>query len=261
MVGKSLLGKPGFEPLELNDDFVNVNEVYPHLLSDAGKNNICLVHKDNSDFNLRINFSKSSVNNKLTIGRKSRLKGVANFNGCENDFIFVGDSVSDFYMVQNVNNNNNLLFVGARSSSNGTTFSLAGNCEIVVGENAMFANDVFLRASDMHSILDLDSCCVINESATHVTLFPNVWLGQDSIILKGVTIGPGSIVAARAVVTSNFSANVLIGGIPAKTLKKRVFWTRQLNPTKEQATVTKEEISHFVEQYSSMIENVNNKEI
>ena len=67
MVGKLLLGKPGFESLELNDDFVDVKEVYPHLLSDAGKNNICLIHKDNSDFNLRISFSKSSLNNKLTI--------------------------------------------------------------------------------------------------------------------------------------------------------------------------------------------------
>tara|TARA_Y100000052_G_scaffold5538_1_gene5116 strand:+ start:1447 stop:1656 length:210 start_codon:yes stop_codon:yes gene_type:complete len=64
-----------------------------------------------------------------------------------------------------------------------------------------------------------------------------------------------SIVAARAVVTSSFKSNVLIGGIPAKQLNERVFWTRQLNSTEKQESATKEQISSYAEQYLQIIEN------
>lgn len=67
-----------------------------------------------------------------------------------------------------------------------------------------------------------------------------------------------SIVAARAVVTSSFSSSVLIGGIPAKQLKERAFWIRQLNPTEKQISANKEQISSYAEQYLQIIENAKN---
>lgn len=49
----------------------------------------------------------------------------------------------------------------------------------------------------------------------------NCWLGSKVTILDGVSIGNGSIIAAGAVVTSSFPENSIIGGVPAKLLKKR----------------------------------------
>lgn len=52
-----------------------------------------------------------------------------------------------------------------------------------------------------------------------VMIGDDVWIGCNSIILKGVTIGNGSIVAAGSVVTKDVPANVIVGGNPAKILK------------------------------------------
>ena len=47
----------------------------------------------------------------------------------------------------------------------------------------------------------------------------NVWVGDHATVLKGVTIGDNSVVAARAVVTSDVPANVVVAGNPAKVVK------------------------------------------
>ena len=47
-----------------------------------------------------------------------------------------------------------------------------------------------------------------------------VWLGANVTILPGVTIGEGAIVAAGAVVTKDVAARTIVGGIPAKVIKK-----------------------------------------
>ena len=48
----------------------------------------------------------------------------------------------------------------------------------------------------------------------------NVWLGAGAIILPGVMVGENSIVAAGAVVTKDVPANTIVGGVPAKFIKK-----------------------------------------
>lgn len=48
----------------------------------------------------------------------------------------------------------------------------------------------------------------------------NVWIGANATVLAGVTIGDGAIIAAGAVVTKDVPANTIVGGIPAKFIKK-----------------------------------------
>lgn len=48
----------------------------------------------------------------------------------------------------------------------------------------------------------------------------NAWIGANASILQGVTIGENSVVAAGSVVSSDVPDNVIVGGIPAKVLKK-----------------------------------------
>ena len=48
----------------------------------------------------------------------------------------------------------------------------------------------------------------------------NVWIGANATVLAGVTIGDGAVVAAGAVVTKDVEPNTIVGGIPAKVIKK-----------------------------------------
>jgi maltose O-acetyltransferase len=55
--------------------------------------------------------------------------------------------------------------------------------------------------------------------AKPIVIEDHVWLGCNVIVLAGVTIGRGAVVAAGSVVTKSVAANTLVGGVPAKLIK------------------------------------------
>ena len=52
-----------------------------------------------------------------------------------------------------------------------------------------------------------------------IRLGRNVWVGSNSTILQGVTIGDNAIIAAGSVVTKDVQANTIVGGVPARYLR------------------------------------------
>lgn len=70
-------------------------------------------------------------------------------------------------------------------------------------------------------IIDVTTEEKLPENDLPVVIEDDVWCGANVTILKGVTIGRGSIVAAGAVVTQSFPPYSVIGGVPAKLLKMR----------------------------------------
>ncbi len=62
------------------------------------------------------------------------------------------------------------------------------------------------------------------EEIKPVKIGDNVWIGCNSIILKGITIGNGAVVAAGSIVTKDVPPKVLVGGNPAKVIKEDIYW-------------------------------------
>ncbi|MBC2397950.1 CatB-related O-acetyltransferase [Clostridium tetanomorphum] len=55
----------------------------------------------------------------------------------------------------------------------------------------------------------------------HIIIGNDVWIGYDAIIMSGVKIGDGAIIGTRAVVTRDVPPYTIVGGVPAKVIKKR----------------------------------------
>lgn len=49
----------------------------------------------------------------------------------------------------------------------------------------------------------------------------DVWIGYEAVIMSGVTIGDGAVIGTRAVVTKDVPPYTIVGGVPAKTIRKR----------------------------------------
>lgn len=66
-----------------------------------------------------------------------------------------------------------------------------------------------------------------------ITIGNNCWIGSKVTILDGVTIGDNCVIAAGAVVTKSMPENSIIGGVPAKIIKKTISETRSIQKTKK----------------------------
>lgn len=93
---------------------------------------------------------------------------------------------------------------------------------IRIGKRCMLAPNVTILDSDWHIAWPPDRRHNTSETDIDegVTLQNNVWVGMGATILKGVTIGENSVIAAGSVVVSSIPPNCLAGGAPAKVLKR-----------------------------------------
>lgn len=92
---------------------------------------------------------------------------------------------------------------------------------IHIGENTMFAPNCTVVDSDFHILWPPEGriCNPGMEQDADVYIGRNCWIGMQSIILKGVTIGDGLVVGAGSVVTRDIPPNVLAAGVPARVLR------------------------------------------
>lgn len=87
---------------------------------------------------------------------------------------------------------------------------------ISIGDNCMFAANVYISDSDWHGIYNRIRPFRCTKP---VVLENNVWLGESVIVNKGVRIGENSVVGAGSVVTKDIPANSIAAGNPARVIK------------------------------------------
>lgn len=116
--------------------------------------------------------------------------------------------------------------------------TLSEGAELVIGDNcgfsgAILSSAVSIRIGDSvvvganSVITDTDWHPLSVESrnnkgaglAKPIVIEDNVWLGMNVLVLKGVSIGEGAVVAANSVVVNSIPPNVLVAGVPAKFVR------------------------------------------
>lgn len=133
-------------------------------------------------------------NGRLVIGKFMMTAGPCYLKVLDNANLIIGDRV--FF-------NHNCSVTCAKRIEIGTGCNIANNVVIVDHDHNIGAYGV------------VEGLC-----SSAVKIGNNVWLGANVVVLKGVTIGEGSIVAAGAVVRSAIPPYELWGGVPAKKIKR-----------------------------------------
>lgn len=189
-----------------NDSDINNNIINaPENLSDCyvhfkGNNNLVCIHHEANLKNVSIEFLGN--NGVVEIGKNVSLSGTLRLGyNCK---IKIGNFVS---------------------STNKTYMTCAENTKIEIGDDCMFATNNQIRTDDAHAIYDSKTGVRVNKSLD-ISIGNHVWIGHSATILGGSVIGNGSIVGMSSIVKKKFPNNCVIAGIPAKVVKKDVFWQR-----------------------------------
>ena len=102
---------------------------------------------------------------------------------------------------------------------NNTFTALSEGKGIIIGADTIIGCNVQIYDSDFHEVA-AKRRGVSHNSSAQVIIGRNVWIGNNCIILKGAAIGDDSVVAAGSIVTTVFGSGVVIGGCPARIIKK-----------------------------------------
>ena len=108
------------------------------------------------------------------------------------------------------------IVIGDKVLTSNNVFICAAN-SIEIGQNTLVGEGVTIMDHEAHGI-DPNFRRQTGEIG-EVKIGNNVWIGNNVIILKNTDIGDNTIVAAGAVVSGTFPADVIIGGIPAKVIR------------------------------------------
>jgi maltose O-acetyltransferase len=93
--------------------------------------------------------------------------------------------------------------------------------DLIIGNNVMISPYVMITTA-IHNFSEVDVPMQLQGmSSEKVVIEDDVWIGGKSLILPGVKIGRGSIIAAAAVVTRDVPPYAIVGGNPAKVIKYR----------------------------------------
>ncbi len=174
----------------------------------------------------------------LKIGQGSLIEGGLYLRGAKN--IEIGESAYISYSVSLKTSQNSRIIIGKNALIRdgvriqggkgtlkiGDNFSINHNssitfdCDIEIGNNVMIAPGVIITPGG-HGILAEKPMREQPAVTEKIIIENDVWIGAGAVILKGVSVKEGTVVAAGAVVTKDTEPYSIVAGIPAKKIDSR----------------------------------------
>lgn len=119
------------------------------------------------------------------------------------------------------------LIIGKETTIENAELAVAEDgSQLTIGEDCMLSSDIRITTTDSHSIIDLATGKRTNP-AKSIHIGDHVWIGYNSNINKGVTIGSNAIVAGNTLVTKDVPSSAIVAGIPGRLIKEGVTWSRK----------------------------------
>lgn len=161
--------------------------------------------------------SRMVLNNRLTLGYNSITKanGETKIRLDENAKIIINGDARIFYGGDVYLFKDAVLTIGNSYINSNCTLRVTN--KVIIGNGCAIAWNVSIMDSEFH-------CIDGKLNASPIIIEDHVWVGANSTILPGVTVGYGAIVAAGAVVKDNVPPKCLVAGIPARIIKENVEW-------------------------------------
>ena len=148
---------------------------------------------------------------------------ITNPNITVGDFTMYNDFVNDPTLFEK----NNVLY---HYPINDDKLQIGKFCSIACGAKFLFnsANHTLSSLSTYPFPLFFEEWGLEKKDVTNawdnkgdIVIGNDVWIGYEAVILAGVTIGDGAIIGTRAVVTKDVPPYTIVGGVPAKPIKRR----------------------------------------
>ena len=148
---------------------------------------------------------------------------ITNPNITVGDFTMYNDFVNDPTLFEK----NNVLY---HYPINGDKLQIGKFCSIACGAKFLFTSanhtqkslstypfPIFFDEWD----LDVEDITSAWDRKGDIIIGNDVWIGYEAVIMSGVTIGDGAIIGARSVVTKDIPPYTIVGGVPARQIRRR----------------------------------------
>ena len=197
------------------------NIIWQNQISVRGKNNV--IDIDDSVWRT-MNKCKITVvgnNNRLVIGKNTRISHTAIRIRGNNNTIIIGENVY-YRKIYTCIGENKTISIGDNTSVQGAYLLCDTQCSISIGNDCMFSTDIMIRTGDKHPLYDRESGALLNQ-LQNIVIEDRVWLAREVMVLKGAHIRKGSVVGAKSLVTRiKHEEDSVLAGVPVKIVKTGV---------------------------------------
>jgi acetyltransferase-like isoleucine patch superfamily enzyme len=186
-----------------------------------GARNILYLHRDAGKLETESSVKLEGDDNTIVIDKDCNFHGWLNFEGSRNLVVLLGGR-SHVALGATLYSADTLV-TGRGFCAWGIRVWVQGGTVCTIGDECLFSENIQIRTTDHHSIIDLQTAAQTNKPAD-VTVGRHVWIGANCIITKGTRIGEGAIIAPAALVSGQVPRTQLWGGVPARMIRDNVSW-------------------------------------
>jgi len=213
--------------LGVEEQVRHISERFDIKLETNGTGNFVHIHRDAQRLKHPTPLKFGGTNNHVIIDKDCGFRGALTF--AENDNVVMIFGGEDRFAMDATLYSHDTLVCGKGVFAWGLRVWVQGGTICTIGDGSLFSEDISIRTTDHHSIVDLQTRQQINAPAD-ITIGRHVWVGPGCTILKGLDVGDGAIIAAHSVVTHSVPKTELWAGAPARLVRKNVSWVRS-HPT------------------------------